>query len=87
MLIQFFARESGYLDGECPFEHNETKKRADRDKALNIRHQYMMQGTPEKVSQHPWRLTNQYRQSHEFDPEDELPDEAYEEPPEKSILL
>lgn len=79
--FQFFGTRSGCLNPSCPFEHNEAKLRAARDRILEVRRQYMDAPHPKKVMDHRAQLRIEYLEESIGTPGDDEKAVDYDNPP------
>lgn len=73
IIFQFFAREAGCYDPDCPFNHDDVKPRARRAEILEARRKYMSKASPKHVAQYNRMLISEYRAEHNLGMDDPLP--------------
>lgn len=61
LSTQFFARESGCLDNDCPFLHDEEMFRERRNAVLELRREALFAPTPKQRMQHMQRIMKEER--------------------------
>lgn len=80
--LQYFARASGCLNGDCPFLHDEFATKNARERVVEGRRESMLGPTDKQIMVYTLRRMNDYALAHNIDLYKKLSDDIEDDDPE-----